>query len=166
MHMVVCLLVRASVVEQALHHRLLVHPPLGHGRSDLSRPGVHGLHGDVVDGAFVDLGHVLHIVRDTLVDLHRSPPHLLGDCPQGGPVLGMHVTKPVHCSLGDLGSLGRGGSLCGDPGHSRGGLLLHTSQLLSMHRGLGGHGVAQGTLALAGAHDFGGDERHVRHRGV
>jgi len=34
-----------------------------------------------------------------------------------------------------------------------------------MCRGLGGHCVAQGAFALAGAHDFRGHELHVRHGG-
>jgi len=156
----------AGEVEQALHHRLLPHPPLGHGRSDLSRPGVHGLHGDVVDGAFVDLGHVLHVIRDTLVDLLHRSPHLLGDRPQGGPVLGVHVAETFHCSLGQLGSLGRVGSLGSDPGHLSGGLLLHPAELLSLHGGMGGHGLLESPLALAAAHDLGCDKLHVRHRGV
>jgi hypothetical protein len=160
---VVCLLVGASIIQKALHHGLLVHSPLGHGRSDLGGACIHGLHGDVVNGPFVDRRYVLHVVRDALVDGNWCPPHLLCNLAQSGPVLGMQVTEPFQRSICDLDSLGRVGSLRGEPSHLGHGLLLHPPELLSMHRGLGGHGVAQGPLALAAPHHLGGHELHVGH---
>jgi hypothetical protein len=163
-HVVVLLLVGRRVVQERLHHGLLAHSVLGHGRSELSGTRIHRLHRDVVDGPLVDVGHILHVIRHTLIDRHgRRSPHPLGDLPQGGPVLGVQVPEPFQRSISDLGSLGRGRSLGGEPGHLGHGLLLHPAELLCMCRGLRGHCVAQGTLALAAPHDFRGYELHVGH---
>jgi hypothetical protein len=162
---VVLLVMRGREVQQALHHGLLAHSVLSHGRSELGGSRIHRLHGDVVDGPLVDLGHVLHVIRDALVDVHRRPPHLLSDLAQGCPVLGMQVPEAVQRTLGKLGTLGRIGGLRGEPSHLGHGILLHSAELLLVRRGLGGHGVAESTLALAGAHDFRGHELHVGHGG-
>jgi hypothetical protein len=90
---------------------------------------------------------------------------LLGDLAQGGPVFCMQVPQPVQSPLGEFAPLGRVGSLSGDPGHLGHGLFLHPAELLCMSRGLGGHGVAEGTLALAAPHHFRGHELHVGHGG-
>jgi hypothetical protein len=163
-YVVVLLLVGRRIVQERLHHGLLAHSVLSHGRSELSGSRVHRLHRDVVDGPLVNVGDMLHIICDTLVDRHgRRSPHPLGDLPQGGPVLSMHVPEPFQRSISDLGSLGRGRSLGGEPGHLSHGLLLHAPHLLGMCRGLGGHGFAQGALALAAPHDFRGNEFQVGH---
>jgi hypothetical protein len=49
MQVVVLLLVGGGVVQQALHHGLLAHSVLGHGRSELGGTRIHRLHGYVVN---------------------------------------------------------------------------------------------------------------------
>jgi hypothetical protein len=161
------LLVGRSVVQERLHHGLLAHSVLSHGRSELSGTRIHSLHRNIVDASFVYLGHILHVIRHTLIDRHgRRSPHPLGDLPQGGPVIRVQVPQVGQRSICYFCSLGRGRSLRGEPGHLRHGLLLHAPHLLGMCRGLGGHGVAQGTLALAAPHDFRGYELQVGHRSL
>jgi hypothetical protein len=161
----VLLVVGRGQVQERLHHLLLTLPVLGHGRPELSGTVVEHLHRYVVHTPLVDGCYVLRrVVRHTLVHLHHlRPPHLLSDLPQSGPVFCVQVPQPAQRSIRDLGSLRRRGGLGRQAGHLGHGLFLHAAKLLGVCRGLGGHGFAQGALALAAPHYFGGHELQVGH---
>jgi len=94
---VVLLLVGRRIVQERLHHGLLAHPVLGHGRSELGGTSVDRLHSDVVDGALVHGRYVLNVVGYAVVNSHRYRlPHLLRDPAQLAPVLGVQVAEPVQ----------------------------------------------------------------------
>jgi hypothetical protein len=168
MDVVMLLLVGCRIVQQTLHHLLLAHAVLSHGRSELCGAVVKHLHCYVVYGPFVHSGYVLCVVvRHTLVHLyHLRLPQSLGDLAQGTPVFRMHVPESVQSPFGDLGTFRCPGGLGGEPGHLGSRLLLHAAELLCVGCRLPTHCLPQSTLALAAPHDFGGHELHVGHGGL
>jgi hypothetical protein len=75
----------------------------------------------------------------------------------------MQIAESVECTLGELASLRCHSSLSGQAGHLCCGSFLHPQRLLCMCGGLSSHCVPQCRLALAGSHDFRGNELHVWH---